>query len=162
MSRLLISNLEISTAKNGNRSFLKVFIWSQLETQLGLACACAPSLRVFFIRYIGRPSSWRISTVRMTSRTSTPQMNPPACTKHGSSTLLRVGSVQAVEDLEAGSYNRAEKHIPSSAVDGSETGSVLTGPPSCMHVVIRTPSEYEAYDLQSIEKYRQSLSRSRL
>lgn len=30
-----------------------LFIWAQLELQLGIMCAAAPSLRVFFRRYLG-------------------------------------------------------------------------------------------------------------
>lgn len=36
-----------------------LFLWAQLELQLGIMCAAAPSLRVFFRRYLGNSSASR-------------------------------------------------------------------------------------------------------
>jgi hypothetical protein len=36
-----------------------LLVWAQLELQLGIMCASAPSLRVFFRRYLGNSSSSR-------------------------------------------------------------------------------------------------------
>lgn len=42
-----------STATDTIRAAYKLFVWAQLELQLGIMCASAPALRVFFRRYLG-------------------------------------------------------------------------------------------------------------
>lgn len=40
-------------------NIFNLFVWAQLELQLGIMCASAPSLRVFFRRYLGGSSKSR-------------------------------------------------------------------------------------------------------
>jgi len=70
----------------------------------------------------------------------------------GSTSMLRVSSIQAEEEIYSSGLSKAEKHVPWNAVEEAETNSVSMGPPSSMHIVVRTPAESEAYDLQTIEK----------
>jgi hypothetical protein len=42
-----------STALDPIRSAFMLFVWAQFELQVGIMCASAPALRVFFRRYLG-------------------------------------------------------------------------------------------------------------
>ena len=44
---------ETGTSKDITRSAFNLFVWAQIELQAGIMCASAPSLRVFFRRYLG-------------------------------------------------------------------------------------------------------------
>lgn len=44
---------ETGTSKDITRSAFNLFVWAQIELQAGIICASAPSLRVFFRRYLG-------------------------------------------------------------------------------------------------------------
>ncbi|KAM0699321.1 hypothetical protein Q7P36_001368 [Cladosporium allicinum] len=45
--------IETGVSKDITRSAFNLFIWAQFELQAGIICAAAPSLRVFFRRYLG-------------------------------------------------------------------------------------------------------------
>ena len=45
-----------STALDPIRSAYMLFVWAQFELQVGIMCASAPALRVFFRRYLGGTS----------------------------------------------------------------------------------------------------------
>jgi hypothetical protein len=42
-----------SNSRDVIRSAFYLFVWAQLELQVGIMCASAPALRVFFRRYLG-------------------------------------------------------------------------------------------------------------
>jgi hypothetical protein len=42
-----------STSTDVSRSAYMLFVWAQFELQVGIMCASAPALRVFFRRYLG-------------------------------------------------------------------------------------------------------------
>jgi hypothetical protein len=42
-----------SVLPDASRTFFNLIVWAQLELQLGIMCASAPSLRGFFRRYLG-------------------------------------------------------------------------------------------------------------
>jgi len=42
-----------STSRDVVRSAFMLFVWAQFELQVGIMCASAPTLRVFFRRYLG-------------------------------------------------------------------------------------------------------------
>jgi hypothetical protein len=44
---------ETGTSNDITRSAFNLFVWAQIELQAGIICASAPSLRVFFRRYLG-------------------------------------------------------------------------------------------------------------
>jgi hypothetical protein len=48
-----------SVLPDASRTFFNLIVWAQLELQLGIMCASAPSLRSFFRRYLGGSLSSR-------------------------------------------------------------------------------------------------------
>ena len=54
--RITNSPLVTSTASDPIRSAYMLFVWAQFELQVGIMCASAPALRVFFRRYLGGTS----------------------------------------------------------------------------------------------------------
>jgi hypothetical protein len=48
-----------SVFPDASRTFFNLIVWAQLELQLGIMCASAPSLRSFFRRYLGGSLSSR-------------------------------------------------------------------------------------------------------
>lgn len=57
-------------SKDITRSAFNLFVWAQIELQAGIMCASAPSLRVFFRRYLGGST-----TSRRTRETNTAATN---------------------------------------------------------------------------------------
>jgi hypothetical protein len=57
----LFADLPLVTGHESDVSWniFDLLVWAQLELQLGIMCASAPSLRVFFRRYLGNSSSSR-------------------------------------------------------------------------------------------------------
>lgn len=49
---MLILTTVTSTSKDVIRSAFNLFVWAQFELQVGIMCASAPALRVFFRRYL--------------------------------------------------------------------------------------------------------------
>jgi hypothetical protein len=51
-------------SKDVTRSAFNLFVWAQFELQVGIMCASAPSLRIFFRRYLGASTASRNDTHR--------------------------------------------------------------------------------------------------
>jgi hypothetical protein len=54
-----------SVLPDASRTFFNLIVWAQLELQLGIMCASAPSLRGFFNRYLGGSMASRASGSRI-------------------------------------------------------------------------------------------------
>lgn len=50
---MLIELIVTGHSSDVSWNIFDLFVWAQLELQLGIMCAAAPSLRVFFRRYLG-------------------------------------------------------------------------------------------------------------
>lgn len=63
MSGTHITNMtictDVSSSNDVTRSAFNLFVWAQFELQAGIMCASAPSMRVFFRRYLGVSSGSR-------------------------------------------------------------------------------------------------------
>lgn len=57
-------------SKDITRSAFNLFVWAQIELQAGIMCASAPSLRVFFRRYLGGSTNSRRTRETNTAATN--------------------------------------------------------------------------------------------
>lgn len=122
-----------------------VFVWSQLELQLGIMCASAPALRVFFRRYL----SGAVSRAVNSSRSRPSRLGYRLEEEPG---VDGQTSVQRVEDWTTKRLSKEEGTFVAQSEMGSQS-SIST----FNHVnQIRTPEDYEAYNLQNMEKYRET------
>ncbi|KAI7284066.1 hypothetical protein KC345_g2565 [Hortaea werneckii] len=134
-----------------------VFVWAQVELQLGIMLASAPALRIFFRRYLNKP-------INRAVHTATGSFNPRPTELSGS----RFSGHDA--DYSSGSkysWNQQDDYSPTheqaksdfAQVSVTEQGrSFLSTAPST-DSLIRSPEEYEAYNLQRLEHCRQSLDK---
>ncbi|KAI7150661.1 hypothetical protein KC324_g15497, partial [Hortaea werneckii] len=134
-----------------------VYVWAQVELQLGIMLASAPALRIFFRRYLNKP-------INRAVHTATGSFNPRSAERSGS----RFSSHNV--DCSSGSkdsWNQRDQYSPSydqaksdfaqvSVVE--QGGSLLSTAPST-DSLIRSPEDYEAYNLQRLEHCRQSLDK---
>jgi len=122
-----------------------VFVWSQLELQLGIMCASAPALRVFFRKYL----SGAVSRAVNSSRSRPSRLGYRLEEEPGVDGQM---SVQRVEDWTTKRLSKEEGTFVAQSEMGSQS-SIST----FNHVnQIRTPEDYEAYNLQNMEKYRET------
>ncbi|CAK4034781.1 integral membrane [Lecanosticta acicola] len=143
-----------------------VTVWSLLELNLGLMCASAPALRVVFREYISEPLSklkrsilpnrnggdsdveqviiHRIDSPTEALRRDFPGKLTPTCS-------FSSGGVTAVNTNI--SEFQEETVTPHKAWDERQDSVQANSP----HV--KTPADYEHYNLQNMEKYRQSAQR---
>lgn len=129
-----------------------VFVFAQLELSLGIMCTALPSMRVLFREYLSEPLSKLKRTVN-TNRSH-------RLSDVEDSIVQRV----ATPDLEYRQVHYSAKHTPTSStstcdlspiepeVDVTELASWTRDIP----YLVRTPAEYESYNLHNMEKYRRS------
>ena len=86
------------------RSGFMVFVWAQFELQVGIMCASAPTLRVFFRRYLGgsQASSGGDSRSTAPKKSITVVRNSASGPARGDSAVqaLEKGEVQELRELE--------------------------------------------------------------
>lgn len=78
-----------------------LYIWAQLELQLGIMCASAPSLRVFFRRYMDGPVSRAFRSAPGTTPNPDQQM-PSSDPSDGSIAVVRLTSVTYDQPVKLG------------------------------------------------------------
>ncbi|KAI6831932.1 hypothetical protein KC340_g3538 [Hortaea werneckii] len=134
-----------------------VYVWAQVELQLGIMLASAPALRIFFRRYLNKP-------INRAVHTATGSLNPRSAERSGS----RFSSHNV--DCSSGSkdsWNQRDEYSPTRDQAKSDFaqvsvieqgGSFLSTAPST-DSLIRSPEDYEAYNLQRLEHCRQSLDK---
>lgn len=123
-----------------------VFIWATLEMQLAIMCACAPALRVLFRHYLRDPMSRAMQTA--SSRTRSANRSTQRDSKHLDANSPNNDHL----DLKGNGDKNLIAHS-THTVDEREIESFSSKSPSEPKVV-KTPADYEAYALQSLEKYR--------
>ena len=130
-----------------------VFVFAQLELSLGIMCTALPSMRVLFREYLSEP----LSKLKRTVNTS----------RNGSRRLSDVEEsiIQSVStpELEYTQVHYSVKHTPTSS---TSTCDISPEEPEAKHAhdswtrdipyLVRTPAEYESYNLHNMEKYRRS------
>lgn len=126
-----------------------VFVWSQLELQLGIMCAALPALRVFFRKYLNEPIA---RVMHDTNRSLTSRQSNRASD-------LVIRRIHGPEDQ----YERNDfgaRHAKSlSEVTVSEEEQDQDSPVSLTtstYELIKTPADYEAYNLQTLDRHRHS------
>lgn len=140
-----------------------VFVWAQLELSLGMMCTALPSLRVVFREYLSEPLSKLKRSVNTTSRSH----------RLSDAEEMIIAHTGATPDLEqCHRVHDTPKHTPKSSVtttssftydDISSIEPVVddsTRPASWtkdIPYLVRTPADYESYNLHNMEKYRQSV-----
>ena len=128
-----------------------VLFWAHMELQLGLLCASAPALRVFFRNYVSAPIRARQSSRRAPARLSHKDLDNLVIRRIDSpADQLDRYHFSAKPTVKNGAHSNTS--VMEAEVDHSPVSSTL----SSDHCVIRSPSDYEAYNLQNMELYRQS------
>ncbi|KAI5362166.1 hypothetical protein Slin15195_G058170 [Septoria linicola] len=141
---------KVGHSSDVSTSIYYVFVWAQLELSLGIMCTALPSLRVLFREYLSEPF------IRLRrSVTSSRRMSD-----------VEQGIVQrvATPDLEHRQVHYSVKHTPTSStstceVSPTEAEEDITKDASWTREIpylVRTPAEYESFNLYNMEKYRQS------
>lgn len=141
--------------QNSDVSWLvfNVFTWAHLELQLGLMCASAPALRVFFRSYLSAPINRAVHAARSAaSRQSNGELNP------SSIAIRRISGPDdrlSRDDFSAKAF--AKESLDGTTIVEKDLG---TSPHSTIssgdYYTVRTLAEYEAYNLRNMEKFRQS------
>ena len=133
-----------------------VFIWSVLEVQLAIICACAPALRVLFRHSLKDPISRAIHTasslsrsgIRSTNRDSR-QTEPSGVVTYNSQKSDSMDLSGTVEkNMVRQSVRRALETVGEQDIESAPSYSRYDSKP------IRTPEEFEAYALQNLDRYR--------
>ena len=88
---------ETGTSKDITRSAFNLFVWAQIELQAGIMCASAPSLRVFFRRYLG-VASYGSRRTRDTNASGTVGSNH-ITVKKDTSVTFESDPTESTEDL---------------------------------------------------------------
>jgi len=122
-------------------------------------CAAAPALRVFFRSYISAP----FNRARHATRSIGSQQSAHHESRLSGAVIRRVGGPDDHHQRDDFSAKHNPKisgtpTVTEREVDEADSPSSKT--PSS-HYPIRSPAEYEAYSLRSVEKYRESLERNR-
>ena len=94
---VLTCNVETGTSKDITRSAFNLFVWAQIELQAGIMCASAPSLRVFFRRYLG-VTSYGSRRTRDTNADATGG-STHITVKKDTSVTFEMNSTESTEDL---------------------------------------------------------------
>lgn len=141
-----------------------VFVWAQLELSLGMMCTALPSLRVVFREYLSEPLSKLKRSVNTTSRSH----------RLSDAEEMIIAHTGAIPDLEqCHRVHDTPKHTPKSSVTTTTSSFTYDDISSIEPVVddstrpaswtkdipylVRTPADYESYNLHNMEKYRQSV-----
>ncbi|RMY17210.1 hypothetical protein D0866_13532 [Hortaea werneckii] len=144
---------QVGHSTNVSRQIFLVFVWSHVELQLGLMCASAPALRVFFRSYLSGPISKAMDSSGLgKSRSGKLEGDSGMSGSHGTAGLKRLASHA---DDEAGvTHQRESKAVPVTETGYDDTESI--SPASSQHRIIRTPAEFEAYNMQNMERFRET------
>ncbi|KAI7202763.1 hypothetical protein KC352_g18968, partial [Hortaea werneckii] len=120
-----------------------------VASALGIMCASAPALRVFFRSYLSGPISRAVDSSGFgKSRSGKLEGDSGMSGSHGTAGLKRLGSHA---DNEAGvTPQRDSKAVPVTETGYDDTESL--SPSSSQHRIIRTPAEFEAYNMQNMER----------
>lgn len=104
-----------------------LFLWAQLELQLGIMCAAAPSLRVFFRRYLGNSSASRAFKSGLSGGKSggraTPGYGNTLTSVGGGDKSITVVRSTSVTVAEPGAYSSNRKQFDGSLDTVGESGS---------------------------------------
>lgn len=91
---------ETGQSKDITRSAFNLFVWAQFELQAGIICASAPSLRVFFRRYLGETKIYGSrGKTRNTNAISTSRSYQINVKKDTSVTYEQQDSTESTESL---------------------------------------------------------------
>ena len=137
-----------------------VFVWAHLELQLGLMCASAPALRVLFRKYLSQTlqRSLHGSRQRIESRQSVRRLDPSSIRHLGNGEDYNAGR----SDFGGGGgrlhdkASKGELSIAETEAENSPLSSLDVHEHEHGRHVVRTPADYEAYNLQTMDRYRQS------
>ncbi|KAI5370883.1 hypothetical protein Slin14017_G017620 [Septoria linicola] len=127
-----------------------VLVWSQVEIQLSIICACAPALRVLFRSYLSNSLSKAIGSAKTSSSKNANRLSRPSDTicivsyPADSSTPQEHGTAE-----ECGLDKTARSTLES--VADMEAASA-TGRPSTASSLVRTPREYESFVLDNLRE----------
>lgn len=124
-----------------------VYIWSQLELQLGIMCASAPALRVFFRKYLHATFS------RSTRSRSGYDMadNVPS---NKVSMIVDPESVQHISEAPKAYVPDQKQHADVDVSPVTESDFDTWSSAASERKLIRSPGDYEAYNMRNMEKYR--------
>ena len=140
-----------------------VFIWSVLEVQLAIICACAPALRVLFREYLKDPISRAMQTASSLSRSGIRSTNRDS-KQIESSGVVTYSQRRESADVRDTAEKNPVKHDVRPSLDTVGEQEVESSPSTFGSEanVIKTPADYEAYALQNLERHRKhSYSKSR-
>ncbi|KAK5125205.1 hypothetical protein LTR85_000881 [Meristemomyces frigidus] len=131
-----------------------VFVWAQLEVSVAIICASAPALRVLFRTYLSAPfSRARNATRSIASRQSN---------RNSGLSGIVIRRISGPDDqFQRDDFSAKHSTKPSGDSTVSEREVDADSPSSTAastHYIIKSLADYEAYNLQNMEKYRQSLS----
>lgn len=123
---------------------------SQFELQVGILCASVPSPRVFFRKYFSG------SMIKSLTRSKNSNPNSRVGARTPSFVKRITGNRSSVEadDSSQKNFKDAEAHVTVRDEDDEPDTS-----PMSTHEPVRTPAEYEAYNMQCLRSYRSSLDR---
>lgn len=133
-----------------------VFVWAQLELQLGIVCAAAPALRVFFRDFVKGPLARAAQSAQ--SRTS---YRSDRYSIHSTPSIRRVGG----PNDHAQRSDFSAKHVSKESWDHTTVAETEVNSMSPVTAksgewpLIRTPQDYEVYSLQNMERYRPQVAR---
>ncbi|WPG97432.1 Hypothetical protein R9X50_00020700 [Acrodontium crateriforme] len=132
-----------------------VYIFAALEMQLALICAAAPSLRVFFRKYLSSPISRAIKTGRSNTSSGRVTRND---SKQSDVIPLSSRSRDSYIISDYGDKTPIIKHTIKPDLDPvDEVDSDREGLPRVVHgnaFAIKTPEDFEAYALRNLEECR--------
>jgi hypothetical protein len=132
-----------------------VFLWSQLELSLGMTCSALPSLRVLYREYLDEP----LSKLKISPKTSRNRRKSDM--EEGIITQVDIPELHRDMDFVG-------KHTPNSSTSSNMSlpdlawglTPISTLPPGQEKEneiqLVQSPADYESFNLQNLEKYRQS------
>lgn len=135
-----------------------VFVWAQLELQLGIMCAAAPAMRVFFRSYLSKPLNRAVHNATGSIASRHNEGGNPGRSK---------GSISRIVEAQEDHDRRGDDFVLKHSTKGSEMSTVSEvndleqghSPSTSTRYLIKTPADYEAYNLQSLEQSRKSLEK---
>ncbi|KXT00434.1 hypothetical protein AC578_1920 [Pseudocercospora eumusae] len=131
-----------------------VFVWSQVELCLGLMCASLPSLRVLFREYLSEPLlklKRSVPSIRSKTRRDSE-------TEHGIVRRIDLHLHRSSLIDERPSWSSVASDpmtTPGIDLDNDASPPLSPWPTKETHLV-KSAADYEAYNLQNMEEYRQS------
>lgn len=90
---------ETGTSKDITRSAFNLFVWAQFELQAGIICASAPSLRVFFRRYLGETKVYGSRKTRNTNNATSTSRSYQINVKKDLSVTYEQDATESTESL---------------------------------------------------------------